>query len=118
MFKSVILFIKDSIDFPESKEKEVIFKLSKLVKLYTRHLQELNVEVTTRVHSTHLKERILSQFDDMYAYTKGLEVYLAHGNLVWEALKAVSNIPYVDDAYILVQAARIVCHSKKDTQNF
>ena len=54
----------------------------------------------------------------MHAYTKGHEVYLAHGNLVWEALKAVSNIPYVDDAYILARAARIVCHSEKDTQNF
>ena len=54
----------------------------------------------------------------MHAYTKGHEVYLAHGNLVWEAIKAVSIIPYVDDAYILAQAARILCHSKKDTQNF
>ena len=78
-----MLFIKDSIYFPESKEKEILFKLSKLVKLYTRHLQELNVEVTTRVLSTHLKERILSQFEDMRAYTKGREVYLAHGNAVW-----------------------------------
>ena len=112
------MFIKDSIDFPESKEKEVIFKLSKLVKLYTRCLQELNIQETTRVHSTHLNERILSQFKDMYAYTKGREVYLVHGNAVWEALKAVSNIPYDEDAYILAQAARIICHSKKDTQNF
>ena len=78
--------MKGSIDFPESEEKEVIFKLSKLVKLYTRHLQELNVEVTTRVHSAHLKERILSLFEDMHAYTKGHEVYLAHGNLVWKSL--------------------------------
>ena len=38
--------------------------------------------------------------------------------LFWEALKAVSNIPYDEDVYILAQAARIICHSKKDTQNF
>ena len=38
--------------------------------------------------------------------------------LFLEALKAVSNIPYDEDAYILAQAARIICHSKKDTQNF
>ena len=81
-FASVISFIGDSVDFADSEEKEVIFKLSELVNLYTRHLQELNVEVTTRVHSTHLKERILSQFEDMHACTKEREVYLAHDKAV------------------------------------
>ena len=60
----------------------------------------------------------MSQFEDMRAYTKGREVYLAHGNAVWEALKAVTNIPYDKDAHMLAKPARIVCHSKKDTQNF
>ena len=32
--------------------------------------------------------------------------------------KAVSNIPYDEDAHMLAKPARIVCHSKKDTQNF
>ena len=36
----------------------------------------------------------------------------------WSSLKAVSNIQYDKDAYILAQAARIVCCSMKDTQNF
>ena len=98
--------------------KEVIFKPSGLVKFYVRRLQELNVEVTTRVHSTRLKERILCQFEDVHAYTKGREVYLAHGNAAEEALKAVSNIQYDDNPYILVQAARIVRRSMKYTQNF
>ena len=54
----------------------------------------------------------------MHAYTKSREVYLAHDNAVGEAIKAVSNIQYDEDAYILAQAARIVCRSMKDTQNF
>ena len=54
----------------------------------------------------------------MHAYTKSREVYLAHDNAVGEALKAVSNIQYDKDTYILAQAARIVCCSMKDTQNF
>ena len=111
-------FIEDSINFGDSEEKEVIFKLSELVKLYSRRLQEFNVEVTSRVYSTRLKERILSQFQDIHAYTKGREVYLAHGNAVGEALKAVSNNQYDDDAYILAHAARIVHRSMKDAQNF
>ena len=64
-FASLMSFIEDSINFGDSEEKEVIFKLSELVKLYSRRLQELNVEVTSTVYSTRLKERILSQFQDM-----------------------------------------------------
>ena len=60
----------------------------------------------------------MSQFQDMHAYTKGREVYLAHGNAVGEALKAVSNNQCDDDAYILAHAARIVHRSMKDAQNF
>ena len=67
--------------------------------MYTKRLQELNVEVTTRVHTTRLKERILFQFEDMHAYAKGRQVYLAHGNAAWEALKAVSNVQYNNDGY-------------------
>ena len=44
---------------------------------------------------------MLSQFENMHAYTKGREVYLAHDNVVEEAFKAVSNIQYDNDAYIL-----------------
>ena len=44
----------------------------------------------------------------MHAYPKGHEVYLAHDKAVGEVLKAVSNIQYDGDAYILAQAARIV----------
>ena len=75
--------------------------MSELVKLYTERLHELNVEVTIRVHSTRLAKRILSQFEDMRACTKGREVYLPHDNVAGEALKAISNIQYDDDAYIL-----------------
>ena len=60
----------------------------------------------------------MSQFEDMHPYAKGREVYLAHGNAVGEALKAVSNIQYDDDAYILAHATRIVHRSMKDAQNF
>ena len=40
-FASLMSFIEDSINFADSEEKEVIFKLSELVKLYSRRLQEL-----------------------------------------------------------------------------
>ena len=50
-------FIEDSINFGDSEEKEMIFKLSELIKLYSRRLQELNVEVTSRVYSARLTQR-------------------------------------------------------------
>ena len=60
----------------------------------------------------------MSQFEDMHAYTKGREVYLAHDNAVEEAFQAVSNIQYDNDAYILAQAAKIVRGNMNDTQKF
>ena len=56
-FASLMSFIEDSINFGDSEEKEMIFKLSELIKLYSRRLQELNVEVTSRVYSARLTQR-------------------------------------------------------------
>ena len=58
-FGKVISFIEESIDFRDCGEDAVIFKLSELIKIYTRELQELNVKITSRVHIARLKERIL-----------------------------------------------------------
>ena len=60
----------------------------------------------------------MSHFKDMHVYKKSCEVYLAHDNVIGEALKAVTNIQYDDDVYILAHAARIVRHDIKNTQNF
>ncbi|KAK2155099.1 hypothetical protein LSH36_249g02004 [Paralvinella palmiformis] len=40
--------------------RALIFKLADLLQLYTDRIKELGVGVAGRIHSTHLKERILA----------------------------------------------------------
>ena len=112
-FAAVISSIEDNIEFADSEQKECLFNLSDLVKIYSKQLEELGMDMSSRIHSTCLKERILSQFEDMRAYKIGREVYLAYDTAVAEALKNASNVSYDDEAYILAKAARIVRRSMK-----
>ena len=53
-----------------------VFKLADLVNLYSTRLEQLGTHVAGRVHSTKLKNRILSYFPDMDAHTQGRDVVL------------------------------------------
>ena len=112
-FAAVVSFIEEEIESADSEENECVFKLSDLVKIYCSRLEELHIEISSRIHSTRLKERIISQFEDMRAFNQGREVYLAYDIAIAEALKTASNISYEDEAYILVQASRIVRRGMK-----
>lgn len=90
-FGKVISFIEEYW-LRSCEEKEVIFKLSELIKIYNRWLQKLNVKITSMVYIARLKEKIHCQFNYKRAYTKRQEVYLTHDKAVKEALKASSNI--------------------------
>ncbi len=46
-----------------------VFKLADLARLYSKRLKQLGVEQDTRTHSTELKNRILSHFPDLTAYS-------------------------------------------------
>ena len=70
---------------------------------------QLSVDISTRVHSTRLKTRLLIHFKDMYAYNEGREVLLAFNDDVGFALKQFEDyIDYDNDALILSKAAHIV----------
>lgn len=51
-----------------------LFKLADLVDLYSTRLEQMGTHVAGRVHSTKLKNRILSYFPDMDAHTQGRDV--------------------------------------------
>jgi hypothetical protein len=100
----LIEFISES-----HEEKKTVFKLSDLSKLYSERLLQLGIDITTRVHSTRLKTRLMGHFKDMHAYNEGCDVYLAFNNDVGVALKRFGeNIDYDHDAIILSKAANIV----------
>ena len=63
-----------------------IFKLSELTKLYNKRLEQLGTTITVRVHSTKLKDWILSYFPDMEAQKHGRYVVLVYNKDIGEAL--------------------------------
>ena len=73
VFAELVLYIEEArLD----EERAQVFKLSNLVELYPSRMQQLGVKLATRVHSIRLKQRLLAQFSDMRAHTKGRDVLM------------------------------------------
>ena len=63
------------------------FKLTDLANLYCTRLEQLGTHMTGHIHSTKLKNRILSYFPDMNAHTQGHDVVLVCNKDVGAALR-------------------------------
>ena len=61
----------------EKSDDALVLKLADLAKMYTQRLEQLGADVSGRLHTTELKNRILAQFPDMQAYKQGRDVLLA-----------------------------------------
>ena len=59
------------------KDIAPVFKLADRPQLYSDRLVELGVKITGRIHSTDLKNRILSYMPGLQAYTEGRHVLLS-----------------------------------------
>ena len=68
-FSEVVTYIEEMTMY--TPEKKFVFKLSDLNKLYCQRLKELGMEEQGRIHSTRLKNRILSHFPGMNSYADG-----------------------------------------------
>ena len=64
------------IDEQREEGRQSIFKLSDLVRLYAATLKDLGVEIEERIHSTHLKNRILATAPYLEARNSGREVFI------------------------------------------
>ena len=105
-FSELVAFIEETTMY--SSDKKSLFKLSQLNKLYCDRLRELGVEVVGRIHSTRLKNRILSKFPGMNSYPDGREILLAFNVDVGEILGNSLSTNYDDEGFILAEAAKIV----------
>ena len=85
-----------------------VFKLMDLVNLYCTRLEQLGTHMTGCIHSTKLKNRILSYFPDMYAHTQGRDVVLVCNKDVGAALRKACEHDTDNDAVHLARAAKIV----------
>ncbi|CAC5417822.1 unnamed protein product [Mytilus coruscus] len=66
-----------------------VYKLSDLCKLYTERITCLGADVSSRVNSSRLKDRIVSHFPDLNAYKQGRENILVFKDDIGPALKRV-----------------------------
>ena len=85
-----------------------IFKLSDLLKLYSDRLRELGADVTGRIHSSVLKDRILANVPGIRAYRQGRDVLLSFDDDVGLALMNSSIDNFDDEAICLAKAAQII----------
>ena len=63
-----------------------IYKLADLANLYSTRLKQLGVNMESRVHSTKLKDKILSYFPDMEAHKQGGNIVLVRNRDIGCAL--------------------------------
>ena len=88
-----------------------VFKLKHLTVLYGKRLNQLGTNISGRVHSTKLKDRILSHyFPDMEieAHKQGRDVVLIYNKHIGSALRKAFEHDADDDAIHLAKAAKIV----------
>lgn len=71
----------------ESADSILVFRLAELSQMYSTRLGQLGGDDFTRVHSTHLKERILENVQGLQAHKQGRDVMLAFNDDIGQALK-------------------------------
>ncbi|KAG7164295.1 hypothetical protein Hamer_G003449 [Homarus americanus] len=85
-----------------------VFKLADLTRMYTTRLEQLGTSVSGSVHSTDLKNRILTYFPDLQAHKEWHDIFLVFNEDVGPALRKPCDHDADYDAIVLARAASIV----------
>ena len=83
-FAELISFLEECRDNPELAS---VFTLAELVQMYSNRLQELGVELSSKVNATRLKERLFYVFPDLQAYNEGRNVKLIFNKDIGTAIR-------------------------------
>ena len=84
------------------------FKLADLTKLYTERLAQLGGDISKRINSTHVKDKLLRHLPQLEAHKSNHEVVLSFKEDIGEALLHACRQSSDNDAVILMRAAQIV----------
>ena len=116
VFAELLLYIEETrLD----EETEPVFKLADLVQLYQSRMEQLEVSIDTRVHSTSLKQRLIAQFPDMQAHNKGRDVLMVFEEDVGTAFATACGLDCDSNAVHLARAAQIVqCQMFREAKTF
>ena len=100
-FAQLLQYIEE---FRDSEECAPVFNLMDLSKLYSARLHELGVN--SEVHSTRLKEKIISAIPDLTANHQGRNVVFLFNRDIGRAIKQACDLD--TDALTLAKAAKIL----------
>ena len=88
------------------EESVSVFKLTDMVSLYKKRLQQLGVTVGNRIHSTRLKIRLLSALRDLTAHVQGRKILLTFEEDIGLAL--IKACDGDNDVVYLMRAAQVI----------
>lgn len=102
-FAELISYIRCTID---DEETAPVFKLSRLKSILSKRIEQIGGNAN--IHSTRLKNDILSNFPDLRAQHDGREVILVAKENIGASLRKACDYDAQQDAVILARAANIV----------
>lgn len=85
--------------------------------MYSSCLAQLRVEVSGRVHSTYLKEKLLANVPGLQANKKGRDIFLAFNDEVATALQQACKHDFDNEAMTLLKVTRIIQRDILDTKS-
>ena len=88
-----------------SSDSITVSKLADLANMYTTRMEQLGADMQSRVHTTRLKERLLSHIPELEAYKQGRDIFLGFKEDVGLALNKVLREDCDDEAIHLAKAA-------------
>ena len=101
-FAELVAYLEDMRD----EESVSMFKLTDMVSLYKKRLQQLGVTVGNRIHSACLKIRLLSALPDLTTHVQGREILLTFKEDIGLAL--IKACDSDGDAVHLMRAAQVI----------
>ena len=101
-FVELVAYMEDMRD----EESVSVFKLTDIVSLYKKRLQQLGVTVSNRIHITRVKIRLLSALPDLTAHVQGREILLTFKEDIGLALIKACNGD--SDAVHVIRAAQVI----------
>ena len=87
-------------------KEESVAKLKDLAQMYTIRLKQLGVTTENRIHTSRLKNRLLSVIADLKACSQGRDVILSFDEDISTAIKKACD--HDSDAMHLARAAQVV----------
>ena len=83
-FAELVVFLED---MSSDEDSAAVFRLSDLARLYKDRLEQLGVTVDSRIHSTRLKNRLISELPELRAHSEGRDTILTFQKNTGPALK-------------------------------